>query len=465
MNINVLLAEVFSQNITPNTKIGGKASVLYSPYLLAQKLGISVTRLRGFRVVGSDVECNILGNYTPPNSVFNGDTGITFFESTPAQTAGNRGFLGTTNLQYFKIDNASSNQTGYINSFDGSGVESVQGYENVTSVPAYFARGCVNLQMNPTPNAVTIGDFAYQGCISLPTTLTYNSLVTAGTLSLSGINNVEEIYAPLLTTAGANCMYNNTNLRKAYVPSLTTLPNSMFNNDRLLSDLTTGRLTSIGQRALLNTYLVTFVDTELVTIIGLEGMSNMLSLVTTDLSSVTTLNNSALKGNIILESIGDTANLTTLNQEVFQNTPLLESVNVSSVVSIPTSINMFYNCGVRTLDFENYQGGFAGNQIFASMKRITTFKANKTVAITGARTFSESNILDLIEIKKCKDLGTPSEDRQHFRNIKMNCTIRVNDFLRTCNAGNADADLVYAKTQLNATVEFFDDAGNYTSTL
>lgn len=52
-----------------------------------------------------------------------------------------------------------------------------------------------------------------------------------------------------------------------------------------------------------------------------------------------------------------------------------------------------------------------------------------------------------------------------FDNLKTGCKIEANIFLATANAGAVDAGLDYAKTTRGAIVDFYDDAGNYVSTL
>ena len=58
--------------VTPieNTFIGGVASAINTPALLAAKLLIDVTRISNFSIIGSDIKCKITGNYAVPNSCF-----------------------------------------------------------------------------------------------------------------------------------------------------------------------------------------------------------------------------------------------------------------------------------------------------------------------------------------------------------------------------------------------------------
>lgn len=53
-----------------NTEIGGIASTISTPALLASKLGISVSAISNFTIVGSDIKCKITGSYGLPNAAF-----------------------------------------------------------------------------------------------------------------------------------------------------------------------------------------------------------------------------------------------------------------------------------------------------------------------------------------------------------------------------------------------------------
>jgi len=59
-----------------NTEIGGVASTISTPALLAAKLGILESRITNFSVVGSDIKCKITGSYTMPIEAFNYSDGF-----------------------------------------------------------------------------------------------------------------------------------------------------------------------------------------------------------------------------------------------------------------------------------------------------------------------------------------------------------------------------------------------------
>lgn len=65
--------------VTTNTEIGGVASTISTPALLAAKLGILESRISNFSIVGSDIQCRITGSYGIPVSAFANNSNLTYF--------------------------------------------------------------------------------------------------------------------------------------------------------------------------------------------------------------------------------------------------------------------------------------------------------------------------------------------------------------------------------------------------
>jgi len=65
----------------PNTYIGGVASTISTPALLASKLAIDVSRITNFSIVGSDIQCKITGSYVIPYRAFRDMTVAYFTDS------------------------------------------------------------------------------------------------------------------------------------------------------------------------------------------------------------------------------------------------------------------------------------------------------------------------------------------------------------------------------------------------
>lgn len=109
----------FAQNIEPNTFIGGIAkqggigvnAPIYTPSKLANKLGIAVIRISGFKVVGNDVACRIRGYYSLPSFGFGNGAGAnqnitSFIDEGNLVTSidGIYGFRNCKNLEAIKLN-------------------------------------------------------------------------------------------------------------------------------------------------------------------------------------------------------------------------------------------------------------------------------------------------------------------------------------------------------------------------
>ncbi len=102
--------------------------------------------------------------------------------------------------------------------------------------------------------------------------------------------------------------------------------------------------------------------------------------------------------------------------------------------------------------------------------RNTRFKKiiapNLTLINTRGSLFKECSTLELISMKKLTTFGNaPANTSDTFTGLAMNCLIEVNIALASINSGSADASLIWAKVNRNAIVNFYDNNGNFISTL
>lgn len=83
------------------------------------------------------------------------------------------------------------------------------------------------------------------------------------------------------------------------------------------------------------------------------------------------------------------------------------------------------------------------------------------VASISHSAFRNNAGLNLVDIRACKALGSGV-----FLNaLKLGTILKVHIVLATSNDGSPDVNLTYAKNNRGAVVEFYDDNGNYVSTL
>jgi hypothetical protein len=168
---------------------------------------------------------------------------------------------------------------------------------------------------------------------------------------------------------------------------------------------------------------------------------------------------------------------------MFQSTPLLQSVVLTSPIYLDgtfrdsglsyfesdTVLELRGNCflgssKIETLLLSNCQRITGGN-VFYRGSTSTLFKtliAPKIfeIGVGASYTFARNAGLELVDIRACKTLGT----NIFYLAFKSGGILKVHEFMATSNAGAADANLTYVKGR-GVTVEFYDDNGNYVSTL
>lgn len=233
---------------------------------------------------------------------------------------------------------------------------------------------------------------------------------------------------------GTNQFRNCSNLISVKFPELTSLTGNssddsgVFRNTPSLNLCEIPKLTSMGGRN-------HFRDTPSLLNIELLLLTGMQTFTFTD-AGVTSLN---------LPSV------TSFQRSVFNANTSIQELIMTGLISV-TIFEMFLNLrGCINIYLPNLQS--------------INDKRNTFASSSGASAF------ELIDAKKLKTLGNPSHvgnssgGEQTFNNLKTNCIINVHEDLATANSGNADAALVWAKNNRSAVVNFYDDNGDYVSTL
>lgn len=174
-------------DLSTNTEIGGVAATISTPALLATKLGIDVSRISNFTIVGSDIKCRITGSYGIPTEAFK-------FNATPCTYYRDTDYLITS----------VGNQSFYYTNISG-----IINFENCTSVAAGGFQGTPLLTEILLKNCTSIGDNGFAE-------------------STNGTRQLKICYIPnvttLGTTSGNNSVFagNCTGLKIYVHPSLAT---------------------------------------------------------------------------------------------------------------------------------------------------------------------------------------------------------------------------------------------------
>ena len=177
------------QKIKPNTFIGGIGGTINTPALLASRLGISVNRIKAFKITGLDVECAIIGgSYTIPIDCFKFNTSITYYLDNDGLVLGinSNGFRECANLANVNFPKCTSISIGF-------------GY-------LAFYR-CVSLTSVSFPEVVHVGTQSFTEC-SLLTSINLPKATKIGVFAFSTLPAITLINIPKCLYLGNNILAN-----------------------------------------------------------------------------------------------------------------------------------------------------------------------------------------------------------------------------------------------------------------
>ncbi|UYW02126.1 hypothetical protein K5I29_04290 [Flavobacterium agricola] len=203
-------------------------------------------------------------------------------------------------------------------------------------------------------------------------------------------------------------------------------------------------------------------------------------------ANITTATYLRSNANIInVRSVGNSSFL--YFNEVVLNSSLITEFRSSAFVNL-INLNNFnlidFKGNLQGYTFEN--SGAIGSDITVECKHMSfnnfvnaKFKKIRLPQLESMgrsnRTFYSQNFsgcqyVELISMRKLKLMyGNENTAAQgtysNFAAVKLGCTIEVNIALATSWNGGMPPDLTFAKTNRQAIVKFYDDAGNYVSTL
>ncbi len=201
-------------DISTNTYIGGVASTISTPALLASKIGLNVSLISNFSIVGSDIKCKINSNYIGISNAFSGNSDITYYNDSEGKCLNMvDGFIsGCANSKWVNFPKLQSINGSTFNSLPN--MSSLEFPELLTSIGTFSnMSGNIKLRKIELPKATSIKhtneDFA-NGCSEL--NFLYIPLVTElgmthgrnGAMFLgSNLNNLKIYANPFLQTSNA----------------------------------------------------------------------------------------------------------------------------------------------------------------------------------------------------------------------------------------------------------------------
>jgi hypothetical protein len=231
--MNLVARQVYGNKLggIPNTFIGGVASTINTPALLATKLAIDVSRITGFSVVGSDIKCKITGSYELPNrniTPYNGfASGITYYDDrdglvTKVNHSSFRNNSGASSLVWVNLPNC--------NYIDNYAFYNQQNFTTLTAPLISFLGdySCSYTRISTINYAYcqNIGDSAFSRCF-LPLTINLPVATVFATNAFS-FSNISSYYGPNLTTMGVGCFDQCTGTPYFNMPNVTSVPINCF---------------------------------------------------------------------------------------------------------------------------------------------------------------------------------------------------------------------------------------------
>jgi hypothetical protein len=336
----------------PNTFIGGVSATINTPGLVASKLGISVTRIKSFKIVGSNIQFAVTsGTYIIPASSFSANTSITYYNdslglATQINTTAFKNCTVLTSVVFPNVTTiVSSTNAGIGGNFQGCTSLTTVNIPNFThdaTAKDYMFLGCTALtSLNFPLYSGNIGTNMFTSCTSL-TSIVVNINGSVGANSYQG-TKITSIDLTNATSIGLAAFAGITTLTgNVSAPLITSLPNQVFFNTRITS-ITANNCLSIGSGV----------------------FQSCTSLVTVNFTSVTTITSGAYAS----------------NGATFYNCTSLTTVNIPNFTYNATAKDyMFMNCtSLTTLNFPLYSGSI-GINMFLTCTSLTSL----TIGINGS---------------------------------------------------------------------------------
>ncbi len=237
--------------------------------------------------------------------------------------------------------------------------------------------------------------------------------------------------------------FQNSTIKRAILPSLTTTSNFMFDGSQV-EEAELISATIITNNALRNTPIHTL-NAPLITNIQTSGLANTTNLINFNATGLTNVGQFGLNNTA---STPDTTSITSIGNSGMRN--------MKYIVLDLNSLTTFSGTGNRSISDMTLC--------------VNSYINNLETAPDSSNFFTNWTSAELIEMKKLKTYGALAAGGGNgttygFATLKTGCVIRVNEALATANAGSPHEAFLWVKANRGATVEFYDDSGNYVNTL
>jgi len=286
-----------------------------------------------------------------------------------------------------------------------------------------------------------------------------------GNTSITHFNDSEGLVNTILYSAFNNATF----LISVYFPKVISIQGGgfasagAFNGCARLESINSPKVNSIGTYSFGNCVALTSINFPLITIVPGYCFASNINLITANFGNISSIGTNAFNGCSKLVSV-NCSYANSIGSSAFRNCSMLTNIGILQISLLAN--NVFDGCSsltnvsapmVTQIDYQAFSG--CSNVINYNFPELVTLSDSGSIV----NTFLNNSSLDHFYAPKLKTMGTGGLNNIFF-GIKMGATISVNITLLTINSGSVDADLAYAKTR-NAIVKFYDDDGNYISTL
>lgn len=449
-----------------NTFIGGVAATLNTPALIAAKLGLPITRIKSFGIIGDDIQFAVTGgNYAIPASTFANNSTITYYHDLDGivSSIGASCFVGCINLYGAQFKNWIA--TTGSNTFSGCIKLNSTDFSNLKALNhSGTFRGCILLQTNSFNwNSLTvIGAESFSGCKGLIGSIVLDLLGTLWNHSFRDCTGITSITANNITTISYGTFRGMTSLTYFQADNVTNIESITTNGQTFQNVPCTNynfpKLVSLGDSAFeSNIYVQSFIA-PLLTSFGKRCFYNATGLTNCYTPKISSMGYGTYQNCINLPSFSDDHfdNVVYLSDTTFSNCASVNFTKVRLKNVTTAGATPFNGSNIKNVDLPALKNA-SGMGLLFSNRNIQTLEISNVESLGSDFINGFGNYivpLSVINIPKCISFGNPAVYKNMFVRTRPGIVINVNIALQTANAGAPDADLVWVIANKGAIVNY-----------